>query len=117
MYIFSMPVVLTANLSQSCCVHNTPRPHTHYRRLLLSEGLRFLVDTFHLFPPVDEVIAHAQAACLRREALEVCSHLLEGLVTSLPLGGGGTLEPWGTGYSGGEVSTGTYMWLCNSRSL
>ncbi len=44
-----------------------------------------MVDTFHLFPAVDEMLA----AGLKREAVEVCSHLLEDIISSLPLTGGG----------------------------
>ncbi|XP_064383534.1 uncharacterized protein LOC135332129 isoform X2 [Halichondria panicea] len=79
---------------------------SQHKRLLLSEGLSFLVNTFHLFPPVDTVIAHAQAAHLRREAVEVCNHLLEELVTALPLEDEGALEP-GSGHSGREMATGS----------
>ena len=43
------------------------------------------MDVFHLFPPIDEVNAHSKAASLRVEALDVSSHLLEGLLSSLPL--------------------------------
>ncbi len=66
------------------------------------------MNTFHLFPPVDTVIAHAQAAHLRREAVEVCNHLLEELVTALPLEDEGALEP-GSGHSGREMATGVWL--------
>lgn len=60
-----------------------------FRKSLLSEGLRFLIDVFHLFPPIDEVKAHSKAASLRTEALDVSSCLLEELLSLLPLEGEG----------------------------
>lgn len=71
------------------------------------------MDTFHLFPPVDKVLADSLAADLRREAVKVCSHLLENLVSSLPLSDGKILEPARAGPSDDEGRAGTCMYVCS----
>ena len=60
---------------------------SHYRKSLLTEGLKFLTKVFHLFPPIDEVHAKENAEKLKAQALEICSGVMEGLFQSLPLEG------------------------------
>lgn len=51
----------------------------------MSEGLRFIMDVFHLFLPIDDVKAQEKYASLRTEAVIICSCLLEDLLKELPL--------------------------------
>ena len=50
------------------------------------------MDVYHLFPPVDEVRGKERAELLHREAVEVCSDVLDQLLRSLPLCGEDTGE-------------------------
>lgn len=56
------------------------------RKSLLTEGLKFLMDVYHLFPPIDEVRGRERAEQLRRQAVEVSTSIIEELLSSLPLG-------------------------------
>lgn len=51
-----------------------------HRKILLTKGLRFLIEVFHLFPPIDKVTAEAKAHTLHREALSVSHFILEQLL-------------------------------------
>lgn len=53
---------------------------------MLTEGLKFLMNVFHLFPPVDQVKATERAEKLRAQAVLVSTAIVEELFDSLPLG-------------------------------
>ena len=51
-----------------------------HRKILLTKGLRFMMEVFHLFPPIDKVVAEARACALHVEALAVTHLILEQLL-------------------------------------
>ena len=77
-----------------CCfltyVHTHTHTHVHIRtatagatcrKILLTKGLRFMMEVFHLFPPLDQLAAEAKAFRLRMEALSASQLILEQLLT------------------------------------
>ena len=54
------------------------------RKLLLTEGVGFLMKVFHLFPPIDQVQGTQRAQQLRDEAVFVCTTIIDELLDSLP---------------------------------
>ena len=55
------------------------------RKSLLTEGLKFLMNVFHLFPPIDQVKAAERVEKLHTQAVFVSAAIMEELLESLPL--------------------------------
>ena len=54
-----------------------------YRKVLLTKGLRFMMEVFHLFPLLDNVVAEAKACALRMEAISASQFILEQLLAHI----------------------------------
>lgn len=53
------------------------------RKELLTKGLKFLMEVFHLFPPLDKVAAEAKLCALHVEALSASHFILEQLLVKV----------------------------------
>ncbi|XP_062513876.1 uncharacterized protein LOC134189578 isoform X2 [Corticium candelabrum] len=55
-----------------------------HRNILIEKGLHFMGKLYHLFPPIDAVVAQRHAACRRAEAISVASNIMDDVMNSAP---------------------------------